>query len=172
MNKSIFKYARILENDGVSVYLYWKVYPTYAKGNERVLTFNIYGGKESDYFYSLIIQFYNMKDELKEYSKLSFRGKMKRVISWYSDWEYTRMYCNDPSYFIQGAWYRLDKIDSAVFPFPKGFTDKGIWGARHGKDIYLTKHLLNVLDIYKFNSVEMVRAIDLELDNNRFLLED
>jgi hypothetical protein len=141
----------------------WKVTPTYAAGKKKTLTYDTKGNPTNGKYYSLIILFVGLLNELTDWYNMNFKEKFKQVTYWLDNWDGVKFYSNDPSFLVQGAWKRLDDLDSSVYPFPN-LPDTGVWGRRHDNSgFYLTKHFLNLFDILKFNTSEIIKGIDKEL---------
>jgi hypothetical protein len=82
-------------------------------------------------------------------------------------WDNVRLFSSDPGYYWQGIWYRLAKMKSAIYEFPRGAIDKNIWQKRHGnKPVYLTKHFIPVFETLYFNKDAIVKAIDKEFGSD------
>lgn len=62
-----------------------------------------------------------------------------------------RLHSNDMSWIYQGAWRRAQDNDYNIYKLPKNrMKDKGIWKQRHGKEIYATKHIMEVIGTIPF----------------------
>lgn len=69
-----------------------------------------------------------------------------------------KVYSNSPDFLFQGAFKRLDQQDASIYKFPN-LSDKGIWGRRHGKHVYITKGLLEIMQTIKFNISSISKMI-------------
>lgn len=109
---------------------------------------NVNNGK----YYTLVLRFTKVKQvgfdkNILSKSFTEIEDLIRKAIS-YCD---VRFYSDDPSWFYQGGWEIADKNNASVYKFP-GPAGKGIWAARHKAsgglrgDIYLTKHLAQVVD--------------------------
>ena len=157
-NKAVYKDCYFNGDDLIFEFV---VYPTYGKGYEMVDIINLDGSVSKSRYYNVFICFVGIKKALlRKYVKYSRNEKLKFWAWAFHHWNDVRVHSNDPSFFYQGAWFRLDRKNISLYKFPSGYTDNGIWGSRHGKPLYITKHLMNVLDVFKFNLVEYVRDVD------------
>jgi hypothetical protein len=162
-NEAKFIEAVLNETDG-DLTLFWKITPTYGAGKDTVKGYDTEGNPIELKYYTLMVQFVNIQPELESWKDKKFNEKRADIFEWITNWDPIKLYCNDPSFFGQGAWYRLAKKDASIFPFPKGFADHGVWASRHHHgDKYLTKHFLNMLDSIKFNAGDIVKSIEKEL---------
>jgi hypothetical protein len=146
-----------------TITLYFKITPTFAGGKNTVKLTKINGEWMEGYYYTLKVQFVNVNSviEPSEWKKLSKKERIE-IVHHIIDGMDVRFHSNDPSFLWQGAWKRLDDMDSCIHKFPDK-KDSGIWGARHGnQEIYLTKHFLNTLPTLKFNSDVISSSISKE----------
>lgn len=133
-----------------NIMLWFRVTPTYAGGKDYVNTVDTAGHKRQEKYYTNRVAFLDVGSILKEpqeWALLSAKDKVDLVNDIITGSE-VKIHSNDPSYFYQGSWFRVDKLGSALVPFPKEFGDRGIWAKKHGNQgIYLTKHFI---DIFKY----------------------
>ncbi len=70
-----------------------------------------------------------------------------------------QIWSNDMSFYWQGAWEGLDRLDAVIYPF-SGIKGKGIWWKKHGLDgIHLTKHFVEIFQIINFQAPEIAMDI-------------
>lgn len=153
-----------------SITLYFKITPTYAGGSETVDVVSLQGGKYRSKYYTLQVQFINVNDYIHtpdDWFSLTPKEQIE-IVHAIIDGVDVRFHSNDMSFLYQGAWKRLDDLDSSIYPFPNK-PDKNIWGQRHdNQGIYLTKHFLNTLPTLKFNADMISRSISRELESKKF----
>ena len=145
--------------------LLFKVTPTFSGGVGTVTTIDLKGKETERSYYTVIIQFRKIKEvigEQVEWNRLSPKEKREfiRDLIKFCD---VKFHSNDASFLYQGAWKILSDLDSCVFPFPSGLTDKGIWSNRHGNNgIHLTKHLINVFNtlLVQSNITKVIKGMD------------
>jgi hypothetical protein len=127
------------------VVLYFYCAPTYDNRTVMTPSARPYQGT----FYNVVLQFTGVESALgtiEAFTALSKNAReraMKEMI-WTCP---VKVYSNDPSFYYQGVWEDLAKVDGTVFSFP-GPTGTGLWHNRHvgsgglsNPNIRVTKHI-------------------------------
>jgi len=137
---------KVPENE---VIIFFYCAPTF--GGEKVLTPSARPYKGS--FYNVVFQFRGAETylgSLEEYTKLTERKRQAAVLNMMLNCP-VKVYSNDPSFYYQGNWEDLEKVDGVVFEFP-GPTGKGIWHNKHqasgglaNPNIRITKHMAQII---------------------------
>ena len=99
--------------------------------------------------YAVVLRFYGVGPVLtSSFGDLDARSKedlLRRVLEECD----VRFHSDDPSFQMTGVWENLSKHDASIYKYrgPKG---DGTWQSRHedsgAGEVYLTKHLVQVLD--------------------------
>jgi hypothetical protein len=143
---------KIADNE---VVLYFYVSPTYDNRTIMTPSARPYRGS----FYNVVFQFTGVEAELgtiDAFTALNEHDRERAVqeMIWKCP---VKVYSNDPSFYYQGVWEDLAKVDGAVFDFP-GPTGTGYWHDRHAgsgglanSNIRITKHMAQIIkDMHKF----------------------
>lgn len=70
------------------------------------------------------------------------------------------LHSNDMSWIWQGVWRRAQDNNYNIYPVPANrMKDKGIWLDRHGKNIYCTKHIMEIMTVLPFLSNTIAKMI-------------
>ena len=124
--------------------------PTY--GGQKVLTPSAAPYQGS--FYNVVFQFEGVETflgSIDEFSKKNESDREKAIedMMWNCP---VKVYSNDPSFYYQGNWEDLAKVDGVVFDFP-GPTGTGYWHNRHASagglanpNIRITKHMAQIVE--------------------------
>ena len=143
---------KIQENE---IVVFFYVSPTY--GGDKVLAPSARPYRGS--FYNVVFQFSGVETfmgTIDEFTEKDERDREKSVeeMVWGCP---VKVYSNDPSFYYQGNWEDLAKVDGVVFDFP-GPTGTGYWHDRHAgsgglanSNIRITKHMAQIIeDMRKF----------------------
>ena len=105
-------------------------------------------------FYNVIFQFLKINQYLgtpEEFQKYTAEEQVMAMedMLWKCE---CKLHSNDPSFYYQGMWEDLAKLDGTVFQFP-GPKGDGVWRAHHAQsgglaipDIRITKHMAQIID--------------------------
>ena len=146
---SFLKSATYNVNKNTLLLTFW-ITPTYSK---IVRAFTTSGQEIKTDHYVVKLQFedidYNIgkKGELFD---LDYKDQQQFIYSLINEGT-IKFWASDPSFIFQGLWENADKLGFSIFPYT-GIKGKGIWSKRHMGEfpaIYLTKHLIEVLEIVK-----------------------
>lgn len=131
------------------VIVYFYVSPTYDSRTVLTPSARPYRGS----FYNVVFQFTGVEAELgtiDEFTALRERDRERAVeeMIWNCP---VKIYSNDPSFYYQGVWEDLAKVDGTIFDFP-GPTGTGVWHNRHqasgglaNPNIRITKHIAQII---------------------------
>jgi len=137
---------KIADNE---VVLYFYVTPTYNNRTVMTPSARPYQGS----FYNVVFQFTGVESELgtiNAFTALNEHDRERAVqeMIWKCP---VKVYSNDPSFYYQGVWEDLAKVDGTVFDFP-GPTGTGFWHNRHqasggltNPNIRITKHMAQII---------------------------
>jgi len=143
-----------------TLWLKFFVMPTFDK---QVPIMTKDGGEETDNHYIVEIIFDEVKQFLgtkKEFLELSKKDQIIKIRKLIKEGE-TRIWSDDFSWWWQGGFENSDKLNYNIYPFP-GPNGKGIWSKRHKGEspaIYITKHMIEVLQILPAIADEIVKEI-------------
>ena len=130
-----------------SLTIFFNVEPTWADGTTTVLspTSRPYDGT----FYNVVFQFSKAKDfmgDLNTFDSLTPEQQTSAVAKLMLNGP-VKLYSNDPSFYYQGIWEDLAKVDGALYSFP-GPPGDGVWHDKHVKsgglsnpNIRISKHI-------------------------------
>lgn len=152
-NVSLIEAKWRLKSNQVVVFFF--ITPTY--GGQKVLTPSAqeYQGT----FYNVVFQFSGVEaflGDLQAFTALSKNARERAVkaMVWSCP---VKLYSNDPSFYFQGNWEDLSKVDGVVFTFP-GPTGTGKWhnihagsGGLSNPNVRITKHIAQIIQhMYSF----------------------
>ena len=149
--------------------LIYHVNPTYSK-DVKVFKIGSRGSIKLDKssHYTIRIQFEQVSDYLltrnkKEFFELTKKEQMSLIRDLINNGT-VKVFGNDMSFLFQGMWERGSDLDYTVYKY-KGIKGKGEWWARHNKDIYVSKHIKEVLTTLPFVVDEIRKKIDEKYNN-------
>jgi len=103
--------------------------------------------------YKTEVQFGDVEQYLgkrKDFLKLS-KGEQIKKMRMLSKNGSIKLHSNDMSWIYQGVWRRAQDNDYNIYPLPKNrMDDTGYWKGKHGKEIYATKHIMEVIGTIPF----------------------
>jgi hypothetical protein len=137
-------------------------YKSKATPTEPILNISKKGNQSGGSIYTVEIQFENVisylgtKEDYLNQTKGEQRTRVRSMVR-----EATvRVHSNDASFLWQGSWMRAKENDYNIYPIPsKRNKDKGIWKARHNKNEYITKHILEVVRTIPFVADKIAKTI-------------
>ena len=159
----------IWNNNNDTVTIQFKTKPTYIgrknnpyfKGVQKrvqVLTPTVV--EKTSRYYKIYVQFVGVKEYLgtrKTFQSFSPKEQGQLILNMIEHCP-AKLWENDMSFYWQGAFEDLAQVDASIYPFV-GTPGKGIWNARHGSDIHLTKHFVEVLQIIKPNYQDIAKML-------------
>ena len=105
-------------------------------------------------FYNVAFQFQAASQYLGSAEEFNSKSKsdqlaMLKLLVWKSA---AKLHSNDPSFYYQGMWEDLYKLDGTIYKFP-GPKGEGVWRKRHAMsgglaipEIRITKHMAQVIN--------------------------
>jgi hypothetical protein len=169
-NKEILLRSTVWDTRNDTLLLRFMAKPTYTNKTPFVITNRGNKGARVFYNYEVMLQYVNVSKFLGTmdvYAKLKVKDKIAKMkdLIWKDE---CRVHSNDPSFYYQGMWEDLAKVDGTIYKFP-GPTGTGLWRTRHNAsgglsvpEIRITKHIAQIIQEINDWIVDAVNGLQLK----------
>ena len=141
-----------------TITLDWQITPTYS---QSVTNYTPELESYTDNKYLAQIQFVDVSKFLgkKETYKEFTPSEQSNLVSDMIKNGEIKVWSSDPSFYFQGAFESMSDLDASIYDFPGPASKNHIWAKRHGTDIHVSKHILEILKAISFNASNVSKRL-------------